>query len=126
MNRRMLSGPFKISLRRLVIAGSWAVVDQGLFSTTGFVSMFLLARWMSPAVFGVFSTIQLVRQLAAGPYLSLLIEPMSVLGPSLFATRPATYERILRVAHAGLSLGFAVLVVPILWFTLSSSTADLA
>jgi O-antigen/teichoic acid export membrane protein len=122
----MFSSRFNISLRRLVVTGSWVVVDQGLFSTTGFVSMFLLARWMSPAVFGLFSTLQSVSQLAAAPYFSLLIEPMSVLGPSVFATRGAAYERALRIAHAGLSVGFAFLVAPILWFTLSSSTADLS
>jgi O-antigen/teichoic acid export membrane protein len=121
----MLSSRFYIPFRRIITTGSWLVVDQGLFSITGFVSMLLLARWMSPAVFGVFSTLQSVGQLAAGPYFSLLIGPMSVLGPSVFARSPTSYERTLRIAHVGLSFGFAVLVVPILWFTLGPSTPGL-
>jgi O-antigen/teichoic acid export membrane protein len=101
------------------------VVDQGLFSTANFVSMLLLARWMSPTEFGVLSTIQLLTQLAAAPYFSLLTEPMSVLGASLFRASPRAYERVLRIAHVSLCLAIGIVVSPVLWLTLGPAIAHL-
>ena len=113
-------------LRRLAAISSLVVVDQALLSTAGFVSTLLLARWLSPAVFGVFSTLQSLSQIITGSaYSSLLLEPMSVLGPSVFASSPKAYEHFLTIAHVCLTLGLALLVVPILWAVLGSTETDL-
>lgn len=122
----MLFDRMNVPFRRLVATGSLVIVDQGLFSTTNFVSLLLLARWMSPTGFGVFSTIQLLAQLANAPYFSLLIEPMSVFGASLFAVSPQAYDRALRTGHLCLSLTIATLVVPVLWLTLGPAVTDLS
>lgn len=108
-------------VHRVFQTGSLVTIDQGLFSGTGFLSTLMLARWMSPGAFGLFTTIQSVAQLTIAVHASLLLDPMSVLANSVFKSEQAAYTRIQLKGHYWLSISLGLLIVPILWVTLSTS-----
>jgi O-antigen/teichoic acid export membrane protein len=99
---------------------SLVIVDQALFSTAGFISTVLLARLLPPDQFGIFSAIQSLAILTIVIHASLLIEPMSVLGITVFGESKLQYYRLQVVGHFLLSLALALLLVPILLVVLGS------
>jgi O-antigen/teichoic acid export membrane protein len=116
---------FNLPLPRLLVTGSSVVIDQIFFSMGNYISTLLLARWMTPTTFGVYATIQSLSQITGSIYASLMLEPMSVLGVSLFASRQKAYQKVLRTAHVWLSLALALVAAPILWIALGTSNTSL-
>jgi O-antigen/teichoic acid export membrane protein len=64
--------------------GFWAIVDQALFALSNLLINVLLARWLSPREYGAFVTAYVVLILVGVAHTSLLVEPMTVVGPSRF------------------------------------------
>lgn len=68
-----------------------AILDQGLFSSGNFILSILLARWLSSDDYGVYSVTFTIFLFLSGFHNALLLEPMSVLGPSRYANRLYAY-----------------------------------
>lgn len=92
---------------------SLSVMDQGLVSGSNFVLNVLLARWLRPEQYGAYALAFSIFLLMTAMYQSLVLEPMSVLGPILYGERPRRYlgallrgQSVLLLAIAG-SLGIA-------------------
>jgi O-antigen/teichoic acid export membrane protein len=68
-----------------------SVIDQGLVSGSNFVLNVMLARWLEPQQYGAYALGCSVFLLLTGFYQSLVLEPMAVLGPNLFADRHKRY-----------------------------------
>ena len=64
--------------------GVLAILDQGLISGSNFVVAILLARWLTPKEYGTYALAFEVFLFMAALYGSLILEPMSVFGPSLY------------------------------------------
>jgi O-antigen/teichoic acid export membrane protein len=71
--------------------GLIAVVDQGLFSGTNFLVGILMARWLVPDDFGAYSLAFSIFLFLAGFQNAIIIEPMSVIGPSQYTNRLVQY-----------------------------------
>lgn len=84
-------------------AGSWAVLDQGLFAGGNFLVNILLARWLSPAEYGAFAVAYAVFLLLAAAHTAVITEPMVVFGAGKYATRFSEFFRILLIYGHGLS-----------------------
>jgi O-antigen/teichoic acid export membrane protein len=81
-----------------------ALLDQACFSGANFLLYVLLARWLTPAEYGVFALVFSVYLFLLGLHTGLIQEPMSVLGHVAYGEDLAGYgSRVLRV-HALLSL----------------------
>lgn len=59
-----------------------AVLDQGLFSGANFIVNVLLARWLSAEEYGAYAVAFSVLLIFYQIHSSLLLEPMSILGPA--------------------------------------------
>jgi O-antigen/teichoic acid export membrane protein len=70
---------------------TFSVVDQGLVSGSNFLLNVLLARWLQPEQYGAYALGYSIFLLMTGMYQSLVLEPMAVLGPILYADRPKRY-----------------------------------
>lgn len=81
MNTRILFD----SVRRWGLKGGLSVLDQGIYSSANFVSMVLLARWQHPQDYGAFSVVFASFLFLSGIYTGMVLEPLSILGPSRFA-----------------------------------------
>jgi O-antigen/teichoic acid export membrane protein len=95
-----------------------SLVDQGLASAAGFGVNLFLARWMSAEAYGGFAVAFAGFLFAAGFYSVLLLEPMSVLGPSRYAGNLTAYFRAQMAVHAilvGALAGTSLLACLILW-----------
>ena len=76
-----------------------SLVDQGLTSGASFGVNLLLARWMAPNVYGAFAVAFAGFLFVSGFHNVLLLEPMSVMGPSRHARRLPAYFRAQIVVH---------------------------
>ncbi len=76
-----------------------SLVDQGLASGAGFAVSLLLARWMEPEVYGAFAVAFAGFLFVSGFHNVLLLEPMSVMGPSRHAARLPGYFRAQIAVH---------------------------
>jgi O-antigen/teichoic acid export membrane protein len=68
-----------------------SLVDQGLTSGASFAVNLLLARWMAPDIYGAFAVAFAGFLFVSGFHNVLLIEPMTVNGPSSYAKRLPEY-----------------------------------
>lgn len=68
-----------------------SVADQGLVSGSNFLLNVLLARWLRPEQYGAYALGFSIFLLMTAMYQSLVLEPMAVLGPILYADRPKRY-----------------------------------
>jgi len=93
-----------------IAKGGFAVADQAVFSGSNFVLNILLARWLSPAEYGAFALAFSFFLFAAGIHNALLLEPMTVYGPSKGRDLGAYFRRVLRI-NAGLAVALAVPLV---------------
>lgn len=81
---------------------AYSLVDQALTSLAGFCVSFLLARWMPAEVYGAFAVAFTGYVFVCGFYNVIVLEPMSVMGPSRHAGRLRTYFQEQVIVHAGL------------------------
>src|SRR5229473_1929329 len=79
-----------------------SLVDQGLTAGAGFGVNLLLARWMTPEVYGAFAVAFAGFLFVSGFHNVLLLEPMCVLGPSRYAERLPAYFRAQIYVHLAL------------------------
>jgi O-antigen/teichoic acid export membrane protein len=80
-------------LRVWGIRSSVAMLDQALSSGAGLVLNLLLARWLSAEAYGAFAVAFAGALFLSGFHNVLLLEPMTVMGPSRYADRLLTYLR---------------------------------
>src|SRR6266851_5093413 len=95
-----------------------SLVDQGLTSGAGFIVTLLLARWMAPEVYGAFAVAFAGFLFVSGFYNVLLLEPLSVMGPSRYAERLPAYFRAQIMVHfvlVGPLSALALLASVVLW-----------
>jgi O-antigen/teichoic acid export membrane protein len=76
-----------------------SLVDQGLTSGAGFGVNLLLARWMAPEVYGAFAVAFAGFLFMSGFHNVLVLEPMSVLGPSRYSGNLPAYFRAQFAVH---------------------------
>src|SRR5258708_15308055 len=89
-----------------------SLVDQGLTSGAGFGANLLLARWMAPNVYGAFAVAFAGFLFVSGFHNVLLLEPLTVLGPSRHARNLQAYFRSQIRVH-GLLVGGLSAAVPL-------------
>ena len=103
--------------------GFWAVADQALFSSSNFVLSLLLARWLLPEDYGIFTVAFTVCVFVGVLHSSLLTEPMMVFGPGRYENRLTEYVRVLLYGHvAFVLLSSLLLLAASLGFELSGSS----
>jgi hypothetical protein len=104
-------------LRALGVKSAWSLVDQGLTALTGFCVTFLLARWLAPEVYGAYAIAFAGYLFVSGLHNVMVLEPMSVIGPSRHAARLQEYFRAQLVLHGVLvgicSAGMACVAVAV-------------
>jgi O-antigen/teichoic acid export membrane protein len=86
-------------LRALGAKSAWSLVDQGLTALTGFCVTFLLARWLSPEVYGAYAIAFAGYLFVGGLHNVIVLEPMSVIGPSRHAGQLREYFRAQMTVH---------------------------
>jgi len=86
-------------LRVWGVRAAFSLLDQGLFSGAGFLVNWLLARWLAPASYGVFAVAFAAFLFTYGFHNALLLEPMSVFGPSRHAESLPGYFRAQLMIH---------------------------
>jgi O-antigen/teichoic acid export membrane protein len=93
--------------------GFWAVMDQGLFASSNFLVNMVLARWLSPQDYGIFTVAFTITLFAAVLHQALLTEPMLVFGPGRYKDHLSEYLGILVYGHLGFTLvgGLALMTV---------------
>lgn len=89
----------------------WSVVDQALVSGSQFLLNILIARWVTPAEYGLFAVAYAGFVIASGLHSSLLVEPMSVLGAARPPGELPGYLSRLVGGHVVLTLPIAGILV---------------
>ena len=104
------------TLRTWGTKSALSLVDQGLTSGAGFIVNIYLARVLAPNVYGAFAVAFTGLLFVSGFHNVLLLEPLSVLGPSRHADRLVRFFRAQIAVHAVLVgvLSAAVLLSGIL------------
>jgi hypothetical protein len=103
-----------LMLARLRIWGplsAFALLDQGLTSGAGLVVNLLLARWLGPGAYGAFAVTFAAFLFVSGFHNVLLLEPMTVLGPSRHMDRLRPYFRMQIKLHMFLVGGLSGLTL---------------
>lgn len=72
-------------LKKWGIKGGAAILDQGIFSGSNFVFNILLARRLTQEEYGIFSMIFGIYLFASSFHNALILEPMTILGPSKYS-----------------------------------------
>jgi hypothetical protein len=88
-----------------------SLLDQGLTAGAGFGVNLLLARWMPAVAYGAFAVVYSGYVFVSGFHNVLLLEPMSVMGPSRHAERLPAYFRAQIGLHASLVGGLSLLAL---------------
>ena len=110
------------SVMRWLTKGFWAISDQGLFAASNFVLSVLLARWLTPDDYGVFSTVFAVFILIGVLHTATLSEPMLVFGSGKYKNRLSEYLGVLVYGHVVFAaMGSAILLLASLAFALIHS-----
>lgn len=92
-------------LLRWLNKGTLAILDQGLISGSNFVVSILLARWLTPDLYGAYAIAFGVFVLLTLIYSALVLEPMSVFGGGAYRTTIRSYVRSLLGIHLVIGLG---------------------
>ena len=95
--------------------GSFAVLDQGLVSGSNFLMGILLARWLAPEAYGAYALAFAIFILLSLVHQALILEPMSVLGPSQYRNCPREYLGNLLWIHGGLGLPITLVLGMAAW-----------
>lgn len=96
--------------RSWVGKGLAAILDQGLVSGSNFLLTVLLARWLQPEQYGAYALAFAIFLLLSLLQHALLLEPMSVLGPSLYRGRRRDYLGSLLWIYAVLAAAIMALL----------------
>jgi O-antigen/teichoic acid export membrane protein len=96
-------------LRAWGLKSALSLVDQGLTSAAGFGVNLLLARWLAPDLYGAFAVAFAAFLFISGFHNVLLLEPLSVMGPSRHAGRLPEYFRAQMAVH-GILVGVLSLI----------------
>jgi O-antigen/teichoic acid export membrane protein len=94
-----------------------------LTSSATFGLHILLARWLSPSQYGAFVVGFSIYLFVSSFHNSLILEPMSVVGPSRKQDKLREYISAVVWMHAGLSLVLAFLMATAAWVTAGHSAA---
>ncbi len=84
--------------------------DQGLISGSNFLLTLTLAKWMGPSDYGAYAIVFAIFLLIGNLHQALLLEPMSVFQPSLYAERRREYVGSVLWLHLIVSV---LLLVPV-------------
>jgi O-antigen/teichoic acid export membrane protein len=98
-------------LRVWGVRSALSVFDQGLTASVGFGVNVLLARWMPADVYGAFAVAFAGFLFISGFYNAILLEPLTVMGPSRHAQRLPAYFREQIAIHTLLVGVLAALVL---------------
>jgi O-antigen/teichoic acid export membrane protein len=96
-----------------------SVLDQGLTAAVGFAVNIALARWLSADAYGAFAVAFTTFLLISGFHNVLLLEPLTVMGPSRHSRRLATYFReqiVIHVILVGMLATLVLLVAGAFWW----------
>lgn len=106
--------PFVVTYTSLRVWGKKSVlslVDQGCTSAAGFGVNVFLARWMPAEVYGAFAVAFAAFLFVSGFHNVLLLEPMSVLGPSRYVRGLPAYFRTQLKIHTVLVGGLSIVTL---------------
>ncbi|MCI0561107.1 MAG: hypothetical protein MN733_21690, partial [Nitrososphaera sp.] len=98
------------NIRRWIVAGGFAIVEQALFAGTNFIVNILLARLLSQEDYGAFAIAFSIYLLVGYFHLALLTEPMLVFGAGKYAKKNNTYLALLIYCHVVLTVVLGVLL----------------
>src|ERR1700724_1312026 len=87
------------TLRVWGIRSALSVFDQGLTAAVGFAVNIALARWLSADAYGAFAVAFATFLFVSGFHNVLLLEPLTVMGPSRHAARLPGYFRAQIAVH---------------------------
>jgi O-antigen/teichoic acid export membrane protein len=116
--------PAPARLRLWGFRSALSLLDQGLTSGAGLIVNLLLARRMLPEAYGAFTVAFAGFLFVSGFHNVLLLEPMSVMGPSRYAGRLGEYFRSQIAVHTilvGALSGVLLLGGLALWRTVPGS-----
>ena len=102
-----------------LVKGFMAVTDQGLISGSNFVLSILLARYLSATQYGTYAVAYSTFVLLSLIHQALVLEPMTVLGPSVYRDSPRKYLSLLTWMQLAFS---GVVMVSLGLFGMKSST----
>src|SRR4029079_18767744 len=88
----------------------FAIVDQGLISGSNFALGILLARWLGAEEYGAYAMAFAISVLLSWVYQSLLLEPMSVFGPSAYRDKLRGYTGTLIWIHVAIAFATFLLL----------------
>lgn len=91
--------------------GSWAVLDQGSFALSHFALNVLLARWLSPEEYGIFTVSYAVFLLVGSVHSGLFSEPLVVFGSGKYSENNSRYIGALIYGHLLFSIAAGALLV---------------
>jgi O-antigen/teichoic acid export membrane protein len=95
---------------RWVQRGATAFADQGLFAGAGFAVNILLARWFSPEQYGAFALAFSIYLFLTSFHNALLLEPMSIFGPSTYRNSLPDYLGRLVRLHFVITIFLSILL----------------
>lgn len=98
------------TLRKWIPKSGLSITDQGVASGANFILNILLARWLTPSGYGGFAVAFAVFLFLSGFHNALILEPLSVIGPSRYKQNLHEYIKSTLKIYAGLTLGLAALV----------------
>lgn len=101
--------PARATALRWASKGFWAIADQGLFSGANFIINILLARWLGPEDYGAFAVAFAIFLFLSGFHNALLLEPMSVIGPTRYSNQIGAYLSTQVGLHFALTFPIAIL-----------------
>jgi O-antigen/teichoic acid export membrane protein len=88
----------------------FAFIDQGTFSVANFLCNILLARWLSEQEYGAFSIAFSIYLLVSTLQGALVLEPMSVFGPTEHGDSLQGYMEDQLKLHLGINLSLVILL----------------
>jgi O-antigen/teichoic acid export membrane protein len=103
-------------VRQWTLKVGFSVLDQGLTSAASFGLNVVLARVLSATAYGAFSFCFVIFLVLSSAHSALIIEPMSVLGPSRHNDNLVRYLRRLVWVHFILMVGLAMVSAAIAWY----------
>lgn len=101
----------------------WAVMDQGLFATSNFFLNILLARWLVPQEYGVFTVAYTTFLFLSTFHTGMINEPMLVFGPGKYKGKIRAYLQTLILGSwiLGILVGIVFLIVFLAFLNFSNS-----